>query len=259
MKKYILLLILLSAVSHARVREEGELPDPYADFVEEAIGDDLQTGLLVITSPAPIAAGGTVTHDQACSAGAASGTSVSGTCVPTGGTNPGVVFGLSLSSKTITGLACTWNGVSVPQIGSNCVNGSNASTSAQFGLINPASGSHTYSCTWTSAAVSVLGAEFVTHANQTTLTTGQVCNTSAAGVTPQTVTTSPGPASGDLIIDTLTMNGGGVCPTAGATQRWAIRQSFTVGGCGQTGTANPMQWTGATDSYEDLGVNIQHD
>ena len=225
---------------------------------QEIMGGSVKAGGNAVIGATPVA-GGTVTHDTACSVGAASGTSLSVTCVPTGGTDTGLVVGLSFSTKTVTSIAVTWNGVSLTQVGSNCINASNSEMVAQFALINPASGSHSLAVSWTTAAIAVMGGEFVTNANQTTMTTGSTCNTSAASVTPQTVTTSPGPASGDLIIDTVALDSGAACGTAGATQRWAIRQSFTVGGCGQTSTSNPLTWTGVSSGYEDIALNIKHD
>lgn len=201
----------------------------------------------------------TIVFDNANSAGAASGTSLSFTLTVGSGANRAILIGCSFSSKAITGDAVTVAGTNAPAVsGTTATNGSNSGMTKMYALAAPASGSDTISITWTGAAVSVCGAVSVTGADQTTPVNNGTTNSSAVNAAPTVAITS---TSGDLTIAVVNLESGATVTGASNNERWNIRQSFTIGAAGETGTgtgSETLSWSIATSAFEISGANFKH-
>lgn len=201
---------------------------------------------------------GAVAYDNSNSAGTASATSLSFSLTIGSGSNRAIAIGCAWSNKAITADAVTVGGTNAPAVANTtATNGSNSDMTKIYALANPASGSQTISISWTTAAVAVCGAVSVTGADQTTPLNNGNTNTSAANAAPTVSVTSN---SGDLTFAVANIDSGNTIAGASNTERWNIRQSFTLGTAGQTGSGagtESLSWTTATSSFEISGANFK--
>jgi len=207
------------------------------------------------------AAGSTVALDNATSSGfgCASGTSCSTTFVVGSGTNRALAVGCSFSADAVSAISVTYNSVSVPLVSGTDTTGSSESGARTmvFALAAPASGSHTIAVSWTTASVISCGAVSVTGADQTTpMNNGNKASANNTTSGALTVTST----NGDLAFAVVGCPGNTFsAPTQ--TEKWNLKQSFTVTNEGQIGPGTGTTAFGITVSsngWNYSGANFKH-
>jgi hypothetical protein len=206
---------------------------------------------------AKASAGATVSYDNSNSAGTGGGTSISFSLVIGSGSNRGIIVGCSWAAQ-VSSIAVTVGGVTTPAITGTNSGAAEAYMVAMFALAAPASGSQTVAISWTTSTVAVCGAVSADGVDQTTPSNNGTFAHAASGVPTVSVTSS----AGDLTVAVLSLESGASASGSTQTERWNVRQSFTIGTAGSTGTgaAGPIThaWDTTGSAWQVAGANFKH-
>jgi len=216
----------------------------------------LSPQMIVVIKRAP-AAGGSVTFDATAATGSGLGTvtSASFSLVISGSTNIGVVVGVMENVKTSGALTVTVGGSSATLVSGSDSDQSSATTiRSRFYCVAVGSmtGSQTVSVSGMNSNVPVIGAVSFTGVNQTTPCvngTFSFGDFDGAGDKLLSVTST----TSSQVVWQLANDTGAAISGANKTERWNVRNNFTLGASGQTSVGSAGATSGGYLSQVNSG------